>query len=277
MPLTDIQRRVMKTLAPFRSEASYVAGGAALNRGWLRLSDDVDIFQEMRTGLQTAVEPELQALRKAGMDIDLVVNTPETVEAIVKRYSWETRVQWFADAESRFRFFPVVADDELGFCLHPADNAINKVTCIARRQEAPRDAVDLMQIVQEYAPLGPLVWAATGKAAAINAADGGQGMEESPIRLLQSINANAFRYADEQIRTVRLEDGYLTREEVRGVLEPAFEAALAYCEDIAPPGLVGHLFVDQEEIPIAADADALEQGAARSLQIQNFSPTVTIK
>jgi len=44
MPLTAIQQSAVEVLRLHRSERSYVAGGAALNREWPRLSDDLDIF-----------------------------------------------------------------------------------------------------------------------------------------------------------------------------------------------------------------------------------------
>ena len=66
MPLSDMQRSVMNVLLPFRSEQSYVGGGAALNLQWSRLSDDIDIFRDIRPDLQSSVEPELRALRDRG-------------------------------------------------------------------------------------------------------------------------------------------------------------------------------------------------------------------
>ena len=60
------------------------------------------------------------------------------------------------------RFFPAQNDPEFGFRLHEADLAVNKVLCAARRNSAARDAVDLVNIVDRYAPLGPLVWAVSG-------------------------------------------------------------------------------------------------------------------
>lgn len=273
-----MQRLVMETLQPFRSELNYVAGGAALNQQWPRLSDDMDIFQDLRAELDTTVSTEIQALRDAGFDVELEVNNPEIIEAIVTGHGAETRVQWFDDPESCFRFFPAVPDDELGFRLHQADNAVSKVFCASRRKEAARDAVDLVLIVQHYAPLGPLVWAAAGKAAAINEANSSTAQEENPIQLIQSIRANSFGYADEEIRTVSMEDGQvMTRDDVRQFLTPAIDAAQEYCEDTAPPDFVGHLFVDQNECPVAAEIDTLDQQKARAIQIQNFTPLPSLK
>jgi hypothetical protein len=272
-----MQRLVMETLQPFRSENNYVAGGAALNQQWPRLSDDMDIFQELREELETSVSPEIRALHDAGFGIELAVNTPDIIEAIVKGHGAETRVQWFADTESCLRFFAAVPDEELGFRLHQADNAVSKVFCASRRNEAARDAVDLVLIVRHYAPLGPLVWAAAGKAAAINLANSSTALEENPMQLIQSIRANSFGYADEEIRTVSMEEGHvMTRDDVRQSLTPAIDAAQEYCEDTAPSDFVGHLFVDSHECPVAADGDTLNQRLARGVPIQNFTPLPSI-
>ena len=277
MPLSNMQRNVMSVLLPFRSEQSYVGGGAALNLRWPRLSDDMDIFRDARTDPQSSVEPELRALRDRGFNIETVVDAPETVEAIIRKNGEETRVQWFADPDSCFRFYPVIADDQLGFRLHQADNAVNKVLCAARRYGAARDAVDLVFIVRNYAPLGSLIWAATGKATAINNAISSTAPEENPTQLIRNIRANVFGYADEQIRAVSLTgESSLTRVDVRQILEPALDDAESYCDDTAPLDLLGHLFVDNNEQPVAADTHAIEQETARAVPIQNFTPAVTI-
>ena len=45
MPLSDMQRGVMDVLQRFRSEQSYVGGGAALNLEWPRLSDERTLWR----------------------------------------------------------------------------------------------------------------------------------------------------------------------------------------------------------------------------------------
>lgn len=277
MPLTAIQRRVMETLAPFRSRQTYVAGGAALNRQWPRLSDDLDIFGDQRVDLHAEVEPELKALRAAGLTVDIKLANQDTVEVIVREYGFETRVQWANDVDAYIRFFPAVADDDLGFRLHQADNSVNKVLCAAHRQQAARDAVDLALIVERYAPVGSLVWAAAGKAAAINRAQSSDALEENPIRLIRYAQTNAFGYGDEEIRTVAMEGEHrLTRDHVRRILGPAFEAARVYCEDVAPVEFDGHLFVDQAECPVEADAESLAREDARAVPISDFGPVSTV-
>ncbi|HEX9771385.1 MAG TPA: hypothetical protein VGA50_19585 [Kiloniellales bacterium] len=267
----------MATLAPYRTAHTYVAGGAALNQRWPRLSDDIDIFQHLRGDLAEVVAIELDALRAAGFAVEVVVETRDTVEVIIRDYGSETRVQWFDDLDASLHFFPAVADEDLGFRLHQADNSVNKVLCAARRQRAARDAVDLALIVEHYAPLGPIVWAAAGKATAVNQAQADHEYEDNPLRLIQHARANAFGYADEEIRTVSVEKGHeMGRGDIRRILGPALDAAYAYCEEIAPVNFEGHLFVDQDDRPVEADVDSLDRGDARGIPITNFGPGPTV-
>ena len=162
MPLTDLQRMVAKVIRPYRTVSNFVGGGAALNRRWSRISDDLDLYTESRTLPRSALD-EIEALRGAGFSVDVIVANDSTVEAIVKQYGFDTRLQWMDDPEISKHFFPATDDEELGFRLHETDNAVNKVLCAARRNRAARDAADLVTIVEQYASLGPLVWAVCGK------------------------------------------------------------------------------------------------------------------
>src|SRR4029077_17793718 len=64
--------------------------------------------------------------------------------------------------DSAFRFFPVEADPDLGYCLHRADLATNKVLALAGRHEV-RDYLDVLFLHRDYLSLGALCWAACGK------------------------------------------------------------------------------------------------------------------
>ena len=264
MPLTNIQRKVIEVLRPFRNENNYVAGGAALNQRWPRLSDDMDIFQDQRNQLPDQVGLELQALRDAGLDVEINVETDLIVDVTVREDVFETRVEWSDDFGTCRRFFPAVVDDELGFRLHQADLAVNKVLCASLRREAARDAVDIANIVRRYAPLGPLVWAAMAKE------------ETSPPEVFRGLRDNIFGYSDEEIRAVRMaDDRVLTRDELRETLAPALDAAQKYCDEMAPQDYSGCLFVDDNECPIEADEDAVESGLAVAMPIKDF-PLVPI-
>lgn len=68
------------------------------------------------------------------MDIDL--NQPGYVRAVVREGDDATRVEWARD--SAWRFMPPVRDERVGFLLHPVDLAVNKTLALAGRDE-PRD------------------------------------------------------------------------------------------------------------------------------------------
>lgn len=259
MPLTPLQRRVVGTLRAFRSKHDYVGGGAALNQRWPRLSDDMDIFGDHES-LPHGPGAELEALRDAGFSVDVTTHDEYMVEAIVKEYGFETKVQWVNDHETSCRFFPAMDDDELGFRLHPADAAVNKVLCSARRHSAARDAVDLLSIVTRYCPLGPLIWALPGKDPSL-----------SPNAALLRIRNIAFGYSDQEIRAVRMEDGAsITRQKVRDVLDPALKEAAAYCDEHAPDTHLGHLLVGPDDVPAPATAATLSRGLHRAIAVTSF-------
>ncbi|MPY76439.1 MAG: hypothetical protein GEU87_19545 [Alphaproteobacteria bacterium] len=257
---------VVAALRPFRTEHDYVAGGAALNQDWPRLSDDMDIFHDNRNQLPRSVERELQALREVEFSVETIVSNSSTVEVIARKYGFETRVQWLDDAETCRRFFPAVEDESFGFRLHQADVAVNKVLCASRRNQAPRDAVDLVHIVRRYCPIGPLIWASMGKDPSL-----------SPMTTIREIRRIAFGYSDEEIGAVRMDDRRpMARAELRDTLEAALNDARDYCENVAPIEYLGHLFIDEDDIPVAADSEAVKSGTAKAVPVRDFSVVPTV-
>ncbi|MHB1217774.1 MAG: hypothetical protein ACYC1L_06205 [Alphaproteobacteria bacterium] len=251
MTLTDLQRMVLETIARNRDARSYVAGGAALNRDRARISDDLDIFLDAEGDVAPTVERDLTAPRDAGFSVEETVRAAGTVEAIVRRYGFETRIQWME--ETQRRFFPLVGDPRFGVRLHDADLAINKVLCAADRRK-PRDMIDLVEIERDYCPLGPLIWAAAAKS--------GFG----PGRIIEEIRANARGYAPEELATVRMSDGSeIDPDRVRERLRGALSRAEHYVMEEAPDDHLGALFVDDKERPVEADAEMLKRGAARAV------------
>ncbi len=85
---------------------------------------------------------------------------PSHQRAKVSRKGDELRLGYWCD--STFRFFPVLADPDFGYCLHPADFATNKVLALAGRSET-RDFLDTLFLHGSYLSLGALCWAACGK------------------------------------------------------------------------------------------------------------------
>ncbi|WP_374656321.1 hypothetical protein [Dongia sp.] len=261
MSLTHIQSMVIGVLQEFRTPRDYVGGGAALNFDAFRLSDDMDIFHDLADALPSGVHRELDALRAGGFSVEMLHADNHTVEAIVRQYGFETRVQWMSDPETCRRFFAAVEHKVFGFALHQSDNAVNKVLCASRRSTAARDAVDLATLAENYCPLGPLVWAITSK-------DPSRG----PLEIIRGIRQNTFGYSDDEIRTVRMGNGAeMTREHIRRILEPALDNAANYCEHVAPNDFYGCLFVDKKLIPGEATDDDLVKGRYDALPVQDFS------
>lgn len=221
----------------------------------------MDIFLDDRNRLPHSVESELESLRSAGYAIEFTTDNDLVVEIVIRKDGEETRVQWFDDADTCWRFFPAQDDPEFGYRLHDADLAVNKVLCAARRNSAARDAIDLVSIVEFYAPLGPLVWAVSSKAP-----------DMAPPSTLRAIRANTFGYAEEEVETVRMEDGSrMEWRRLRQVLDHALEAASDYCARIAPVEHPGRLFVDAGERPVEADDAKITNGKAIAMTIRNFS------
>lgn len=267
MPLTPFQRMVIGVLQEFRTPADYVGGGAALNFDELRLSDDMDIFQDRANLLSSGVHRELEALRAREFAVETLYTSDDTVEAIIRRHGFETRVQWFSDEETCRRFLPAVEHEVFGFALHKSDNAVNKTLCASRRNRAARDAVDLVTLAEGYCSLGPLVWAAAGK-------DPSRG----PLEVIRGIRNIAFGYSDEEIQSVRMDNGVvMTRDHVRKVLGPALDRAVEYCEEVAPIDFQGRLFVDKALIPgEATDAD-LQARRYEALPLKDFSAIPSLR
>jgi hypothetical protein len=160
MALSDLQKRVLRVLAANRSDESYMAGGAVLNRDRPRLSDDFDVFHDTDEDIAPASERDIAALREQGFRVQIDILIYGIVEATVYDDGDSTVLQWMS--ETRWRFFPLVRDSEWGVRLHDADLAVNKMLAASTRSKA-RDFVDLFSIVETYCPLLTLVLAAAGK------------------------------------------------------------------------------------------------------------------
>jgi len=59
----------------------------------------LDIFRDSSVPMPVAVAPELDALRAAEFSIELVNNDAWMVEAIVRKYGFETKIQWLCDPD----------------------------------------------------------------------------------------------------------------------------------------------------------------------------------
>ena len=162
MPLTDYQSDLARLLSENRTFDSYLAGGAAIliEPNTKRFSRDLDYFHDSEARVAEAFSADRDLLENNGYSIEVDINQPGFVRAIVRRGELATKVEWARD--SAWRFMPTVRDDRVGFVLHPIDLAVNKVLALAGRDEA-RDVLDALHIHNTVLMLGGLCWAACGK------------------------------------------------------------------------------------------------------------------
>lgn len=237
MALTALQKDVMAIIAANRSESSYMAGGAVLNRDWFRLSDDLDIFHDTDEEIVATAKADIVALEGAGFKVTTDVLIYGVVECTVSRAGQDTMLQWMS--ETRYRYFPLVRDPEWGVRLNTADLAVNKLLAAASRTKA-RDYVDLITISAHYAPLGPLVLAASGKPPNF-----------SPQKIIDEIRRRSQSLPAEDYISVRGLPADMTVERMREELAAALDRAETYIQAVAP-SLVGLLPVDASGRPVEA-------------------------
>ena len=162
VPLTDYQASLARLLSGNRSFDSYLAGGAAIliEPNTTRISRDLDYFHDSEARVAEAFDSDRGLLEKKGYSVDVDLNQPGYVRAIVSRSGEATKVEWARD--SAWRFMPTMRDERVGFILHPVDLAVNKTLALAGRDE-PRDVVDTLHVHRHVLVLGGLCWAACGK------------------------------------------------------------------------------------------------------------------
>jgi hypothetical protein len=162
MPLTNYQSDLARLLSENRTLDSYLAGGAAIliEPNTKRFSHDLDYFHDSEARVAEAFSADRSLLESDGFSIDVDLNQPGYVRAIVRKDGNATKVEWARD--SAWRFMPAVRDERVGFMLHPVDLAVNKVLALAGRDE-PRDVLDALHLHQHVLVLGGLCWAACGK------------------------------------------------------------------------------------------------------------------
>jgi hypothetical protein len=162
VPLTDYQASLARLLSENRTFDSYLAGGAAIliEPNTARFSRDLDYFHDSEVRVAEAFAADRTLLETGEYSVDVDLNQPGFVRAIVRKDGQATKVEWARD--SAWRFMPTLRDDRVGFMLHPVDLAVNKVLALAGRDE-PRDVVDTLHLHRRVLALGTLCWAACGK------------------------------------------------------------------------------------------------------------------
>lgn len=239
MPVTDLQRAVFAILRAQRSPDSYVAGGTLLNLtpGSPRYSDDVDLFHSGAEVVTRCAQADADALASSGFSVEWRLRQPGFQRADVSDNRGSVRLEWAV--ESAFRFFPVVSDPDLGWRLHPADAATNKVLALAGRA-AVRDFVDVLNLHETYLPLGLLIWAACGKDAGL-----------TPEMILSEAT-RCLRYDKESLARVDLARPLDALE-----LRQRWQRALVQAREIwvtLPPESMGSLWIDEAGQPGAPDS-----------------------
>jgi hypothetical protein len=162
VPLSDYQASLARLLSKNRTFDSYLAGGAAIliEPTTTRFSRDLDYFHDSEARVAEAFAADSLLLKTSGYSMDVDLNQPGYIRAIVRRGQDATKVEWARD--SAWRFMPTVRDDRVGFVLHPVDLAVNKVLALAGRDE-PRDVLDAIHFDRHVLGFGALCWAACGK------------------------------------------------------------------------------------------------------------------
>jgi hypothetical protein len=227
MPLTEYQARLARLLSENRTFDSYLAGGAAIliEPNTMRFSRDLDYFHDSEARVAEAFSADRRLLETHGYTVDVDLNQPGYVRAIVRREEQSTKVEWARDSD--WRFLPTVRDERVGFRLHPIDLAVNKVLALAGRDE-PRDVLDALYLHQSVLVLGALCWAACGK-------DPGF----TPLSLLELLRRRG-RIRQEDLERLDLAEHVDLKETKRNWLE-----ALGSVEpfvDSRPPEEIGCLY-----------------------------------
>jgi hypothetical protein len=240
VPISKLQSGILRLIAAKRDPESFVAGGVPINRSGPRYSADLDIFHDREDRVAQAALADTRILTDAGYQVTWLRQQPATYSASIRLGSEETRLEWVADSD--YRFFPAVRDDQFGYVLHIVDLAINKTMAAASRREA-RDIVDLLTLHDRVLPIGALVWAA------VEIAPG-----YTPEGLIAEIRRNA-RYPAEELRQLAADppvDPDAVMRRLRAALDEAerFVAAM-------PSDKAGLLFLHAGQ-PVQPDPSTLD-------------------
>jgi hypothetical protein len=162
VPLTEFQLNLARLLAVNRSPESHLAGGAALNLepNSHRFSNDLDYFHDSEERVAESFAKDRTLLLRSGYQVEMAMNQPGFIRAIVSLGPNSTKVEWAHD--SAWRFMPPIEVPNVGYVLHWVDLAVNKLLALVGRDEA-RDFLDILEIDENQMSLGALCWAAAGK------------------------------------------------------------------------------------------------------------------
>lgn len=162
MPIGSFETEILRLLATNRNPESFIGGATVLNQrdDSPRSSEDIDVFHDSEASLQYGAEKDEETLRENGYNVEVLLNRPSFYRARVSKGPLLTKIEWVHD--SAFRFFPVQADELMGYRLNLWDAATNKVLAGVGRGVI-RDYLDLIHLHETRLSLGALIWAAAGK------------------------------------------------------------------------------------------------------------------
>jgi hypothetical protein len=255
VPISRLQSDILRLIAAKRDPESFVAGGVPINRSGPRYSSDLDIFHDRQERVAEAALADAGVLKDAGYEVAWVRQQPATYTASVRRGSEETRLEWVADSD--YRFFPVVKDEQFGYVLNIVDLGINKVMAAASRRE-PRDIVDLLTLHDRVLPLGALVWAAVEIAPGF-----------TPEGLIAEIRRNAC-YPAAELRQLAADpsiDPDAVMRRLRAALDQAAQFVAAMPSDKA-----GLLFLNNGR-PVQPDPDRIDTYKTHAPQRRGHWPS----
>ena len=100
VPLTDYQANLARLVSANRTFDSYLAGGAAIliDPNTSRFSRDLDYFHDSEARVAEAFEADRLLLESNGFSIDVDLNLPGFVRAVVRKGNDSTKVEWARDS-----------------------------------------------------------------------------------------------------------------------------------------------------------------------------------
>ncbi len=244
MALTGFQRALLRVLARNRSPNSVFAGGATLNRGRARWSDDLDIEHTTTDAVRAAYLADRDALSANGYAVEELRLAKGIAHARVSAAGSVTLVDWTQD--TAWRFFPAIADREFGWRLHDLDLAVNKVLAAAGRRE-PRDLHDLVALIRDGVPLSALAWAGCAKDPGL-----------TPSLILDECVHNS-RYDPDELRAAIATSAPVDPAAMTTTFRMAVRGARDLFETL-PLDQAGHLYLDADGRCVAPDPAGVAAG-----------------
>ncbi|MFP4356907.1 MAG: nucleotidyl transferase AbiEii/AbiGii toxin family protein [Puniceicoccaceae bacterium] len=228
MPLTPLQKKILRLIAVNRSEGSHLAGASAIHAAPTspRFSGDLDLFHDSDAAVAESYRTDSTILLANGLTVSPQLSQPGFIRASVQDGEPTVLVDWARD--SAWRFMPPVSLPSLGYVLHPVDLAVNKVLALGGRDE-PRDWVDILYLDERLISLGALVFAAVGKDPGLN-----------PSMLLEMLGRKGRIHARDLERVDFAEKPDLAK--LRQHWIRALDSAKAFVAS-RPPDEAGHLYL----------------------------------